>query len=329
MPKLARNYEYGYGQRYAQAQRQVVGTNPNFRKPLPKRAKKKVYKVKSKKFNPIASLARLAIGAFFAGIVIPYSFNNYTLETFYNPIKNRNIKVDHRQIMTPTMAYMSNDYFMNTPMRSSAADKNSIMQHLFESDRMTLLETRLMQLMKQYPMVKPAIYVWEYEHGKYVNINADEEFPVASIIKIPVLIEMFRSIEAGQFKLYDTMVMGEHYVTPGSGSLQFSQVNSVYSMDKLARHMIEESDNTSTNMIMSKIGGKHSVNRSINMAFSNHISVPDLLYPACLIAVGYECTCFSQNTSRIPFADLSPRISRAQKCNHFPQKAILYKINHQ
>ena len=150
MPKLARNYEYGYGQRNSQPQRRIAGTYPNTRKHLPKQAKKRVYKVKSKKFNPLASLVRLTVAALFAGVIIPYSFNNYTLKTFYNPIKNRHIKVNYNQIMAPTISYMSNDYFMNTPMRVSAADKDSVMQRLFESDRMTLLETRLMQLMKQY-----------------------------------------------------------------------------------------------------------------------------------------------------------------------------------
>ena len=42
--------------------------------------------------------------------------------------------------------------------------------------------------MNQYPTVKPAIYVWEYDQGQYVDINAQELYPAASIIKIPVLL---------------------------------------------------------------------------------------------------------------------------------------------
>jgi beta-lactamase class A len=109
-------------------------------------------------------------------------------------------------------------------------------------------------------MVKPSLYVWEYENGQYVNIDADELYPAASIIKRPVLIRLFKSIEAGQLTIFDEMKMTEPYRSSGSGSLQYTQANRSYTMDYLAKIMIQESDNTSTNMIMSKLGGMDDIN---------------------------------------------------------------------
>ena len=227
-------------------------------------ARPKLKRVKvRKKTNPLQLMAQIAVAAFLGAVVLPYSFHHLTKTMLINPIKTKNIQVDYNYIVNPTLKYLHNEYFMNQPMRVSAQTKKPTMQPLFEADRMTMLETALYQLMQSYPLIQPSIYVWEYENGKYININADRTYPTASIIKIPVLIEMFRAIESGQFKLYDRMVMGEHYRTSGSGSLQFQPADKEYSMDTLARHMIEESDNTSTNMIMAKIGGKHSVNRAL------------------------------------------------------------------
>lgn len=266
LPRTAQKYQYNYNYTNNNL-RQSVYTNPYSRRvsaPSPVRKNVKVRRVKVKKrSNPIQALAKFAMALFLGGFVLPYSYQHLTQTTVFNPIKYKSIKADYQQILSPTLGYMSNEYFMNQPLRVSAEAKKPLMQPLFESGRMTMLETRLHQLMQNYKSIQPSIYVWEYENGKYANINADETYPTASIIKIPVLIEMFRAIESGQFKLYDRMTMSEFYRTGGSGSLQFKPANSEYNMDTLARHMIEESDNTSTNMIMSKIGGKHSVNRSL------------------------------------------------------------------
>lgn len=265
-PKYQRTYYTGY-QNQAQrgysspyANRRYVNnlsTQKTTTKPQLKRVKVK------KRTNPLKSLLKMTIGVFLGIVVLPYSYSHLTQTTFINPIKTKHIKAEYKHILNPTLSYMHNAYFMNTPLRVEAKQKKPEMQTLFESDRMLMLETRLHQLMNNYKNIQPAIYVWEYGNGKYANINADELYPTASIIKIPVLIEMFRAIESGQFKLYDRMTMDEYYRTSGSGSLQYKARNTEFSMDSLARHMIEESDNTSTNMIMSKIGGKHSVNSAL------------------------------------------------------------------
>lgn len=69
------------------------------------------------------------------------------------------------------------------------------MTTLTEGSRLSGLESQLSNLAAMYPSIHPSIYVWDYETGNYVDMNADEIFPTASIIKLPVLVELFRSIE--------------------------------------------------------------------------------------------------------------------------------------
>ena len=59
------------------------------------------------------------------------------------------------------------------------------------------------------------------------------------------------------------MVLTDYYRAEGSGNLQFKAENSMYSLDKLAQVMITDSDNSATNMIMSKIGSMTDVNQGV------------------------------------------------------------------
>ena len=131
------------------------------------------------------------------------------------------------------------------------------------NERMTGLENQLENLGTLYPTIEPSVFVWDYETGNYAGINSDKLYSAASIIKIPVLIQLFRSIEAGQLTIYDTMILKDYYRAEGSGSLQFKAENSVWTIDDLARLMITESDNSATNMIMAKLGSMYDVNSGI------------------------------------------------------------------
>lgn len=195
--------------------------------------------------------------------VMPFSFNNITKAMFV-PTPHKTITTDFRDLTFPTHNYLSNAWFMGErSFRLEANDKDAQMIKMKENVNMPVLKNDLLNLMELYPTVKPAIYVWDYETQNYIDINASKIYATASIIKIPVLIDVFKSIEAGQISLDDKMKLTEYYRTEGSGSLQFKARNSEYTIDELARRMITESDNSATNMLMSKIGSMTDVNQAI------------------------------------------------------------------
>ena len=194
---------------------------------------------------------------------MPYTFNNVTKAMFV-PTPYKNIQTDLKDLAFPTQNYLSNAWsFGNRDFRFAANEKNAQMVEVKETVNMPVLQSELTNLMEQYPTVQPAVYVWDYETGNYVDINASKVYATASIIKIPVLIDVFKSIEAGQISLDDTIPLTEYFRTEGSGSLQFRAENSEYTIDKLAEIMITESDNSATNMLMTKVGSMTDVNQSI------------------------------------------------------------------
>ncbi|MBQ9245553.1 serine hydrolase [bacterium] len=236
-------------------------------------------KKKNKKRSAFAALFLTLISVLLLFFVFPYSFKNITKDVVKLRVKAP-LNVDYKQIMFPTHSYLYKDLFLGKYSVKDATYKEHIMIDMPESSERMGLRNNLLLLAQQYPKIQPSIYVWEYGGQSYVNINANEPYPAASIIKVPVLIEMFRNIEHGKFNLYDTMVLEDYYRASGSGKLQYSEGGVAHTMDYLARIMIQNSDNSSTNMIIAKIGGMPEINKAMKRwgLKTTHINnwLPDL-----------------------------------------------------
>lgn len=274
---------YAYNQqpqRKSSANLYVVPDEPRVRpaRPLHQR---QIKKVKKKKISPLLYLFRLAVilsmFTVFINYVFPTSFRDL-IKNVAAPYKVRmHTKMpygmaykdarkyaggaDLYAMANPATNYISNDLFLNRLLLTPTIQKtHSEVTTMYHTTEMTGLKNQLLNLADQYPKIHPAIYVWEYENGKYLDINGEEQFSAASIIKLPVLVRMFKSIEANQMTIYDEMILTDYYKAEGSGSLQYMRSGGKYSLDALAKTMIQDSDNSSTNMIMSKLGGMDDIN---------------------------------------------------------------------
>mgnify|MGYP003088716036 CR=1 FL=1 len=204
--------------------------------------------------------------------ILPKGFEKVTKPMFTGtPYKN--VQADYQSLRFPTVNYLSNHWFLGQHSLQGAETKKPQMVSLTEGQRLTGLENQLQNLASMFPSIHPGIYVWDYENGNYAAVNADEIFATASIIKLPVLAELFRSIEQGELTIYDEMPLTEYFRTEGSGSLQFKAANSTYTIDTLARMMITESDNSATNMLMAKLGSMTDINRAIRNWGLKHTGV--------------------------------------------------------
>jgi beta-lactamase class A len=81
--------------------------------------------------------------------------------------------------------------------------------------------------------------------------------PTASLIKLPVMVEMYAQAEAGKVKLDEMLTLTKEEMVPGSGILtdHFSP-GAKFSLRDAVRLMIAYSDNTATNMVLDKVGIK-------------------------------------------------------------------------
>lgn len=258
MPKLARDYTYRSNLGYRPYPQVITPIRPK-QKVRPRPPKKTLRK---RKVNPFKQLISLALLAVIGVYVLPYGYDRISRPLIFgDPYKD--IKVDNSELLTPTVNYLSNDLFLNTRLLTGAKVKKPEMTTLYTTQKMPVVEAKLTKLMSQYPSIKPSVFVWDYDTGKYIDIKAQESYPTASIIKIPILIDLFKSIEANQLTIYDEMTLTDYYKAEGSGELQYKPLGSKYTLDQLARVMIEKSDNSATNMIVSSVGSMTDVNSSI------------------------------------------------------------------
>ncbi len=216
-----------------------------------------------KKTNLFASLISLSFMFLIGYYVLPFAFHRISLPLLTGKQNYSNIKADYYHLMFPTSRYLHNTIFEGKHALAGVTTKKPLMTTLYKTDRLTILEDGLKELMQKYPTIKPAITVWDFNTGKYVDINGSEIYPAASIIKVPVLINLFKTIEANDLSIYDEMTLTNYYKASGSGNLQYAATGRNYTIDKLAKTMIEDSDNSATNMLMSKLGSMTAVNTAI------------------------------------------------------------------
>src|SRR5260221_8759942 len=117
---------------------------------------------------------------------------------------------------------------------------------------------------------KVAIALKNLETGESFHFNADEAMPTASLIKFPVLLELYQQAGEGKVNLNDKVILRDEDKVPGSGILtdHFSEGAS-FSLRDTARLMIAFSDNTATNLILDKVGIKAVNSRMQAWGFPN------------------------------------------------------------
>lgn len=115
-----------------------------------------------------------------------------------------------------------------------------------------------------------AIAVKHLDNGESVYINADEALPTASLIKFPVMLEVYMQVMEGRVKLSDMVTLKEADKVPGSGILTYHfSAGATFPLRDAVRIMIVYSDNTATNLVLDKIGIASTCQRMDAWGFPN------------------------------------------------------------
>ena len=107
---------------------------------------------------------------------------------------------------------------------------------------------------------KWGIYLKCLETGEEISIDADEQMDTMSVIKIPLMVETFRQIEAGKFKLSDRVTLRDEDKRPGTGIIRSLDEGVPLTIHDLLTLMIIVSDNTATDLLFRRVGGIEAVN---------------------------------------------------------------------
>ena len=101
---------------------------------------------------------------------------------------------------------------------------------------------------------RSSIYAKHLPSGKTIEVRADQPMNTLSVIKITVMIQAFRDVEAGTFKLADRYTIRPEDMRRGSGLLQTFDPGVAPTYRDLIEQMIITSDNTATDLLIKKVG---------------------------------------------------------------------------
>lgn len=99
-----------------------------------------------------------------------------------------------------------------------------------------------------------ACYVHHLDSGAGATIDADEHFPAASLIKIPIMLRLLEQAQLGEISLADSVRLTDWHKTGGAGIVQFFQDGQALTLMDACTAMIALSDNTATNMLLDVTG---------------------------------------------------------------------------
>ncbi|MDZ7358105.1 MAG: class A beta-lactamase-related serine hydrolase [candidate division KSB1 bacterium] len=93
--------------------------------------------------------------------------------------------------------------------------------------------------------------------GQVLSFRADEKFPTASAIKLPIMVEYFYQVAEGKVHPTQKMVLADSNKWGGSGLYQYFFGTTEHQLIDAVMMMITISDNTATNLVIDALGKNH------------------------------------------------------------------------
>ncbi|MES2180103.1 MAG: serine hydrolase [Gemmatimonadota bacterium] len=137
-----------------------------------------------------------------------------------------------------------------------------------QSARLATLRGKIDQRIAAVPGAEVAVSFRDLANGDSLDILADVDFHAASTMKIPVMIEVLRAVEAGRLSLdqgillvnrFHSIVDGSPYeLTAGddSDSLVYTRIGQRVPVRELMERMIVRSSNLATNALIDLVGAE-------------------------------------------------------------------------
>ena len=99
------------------------------------------------------------------------------------------------------------------------------------------------------------------ETGKRVSLNGQSRFPMASVYKLPIALQLLHRVDRGEVRLSDPITLSEHDFRPGHSPIaEFANNKPVtLTVERLLELMLGESDNTASDRLLRLAGGPAAV----------------------------------------------------------------------
>jgi beta-lactamase class A len=128
-----------------------------------------------------------------------------------------------------------------------------------DRERVEKVVGEMRQKVEDYPGVA-GVYVRDLDGGYGYGVRPDEEFFSASIIKVLVMVAVYRKVEQGELSFSQEIEIKEEDWAAGAGWLQWEEAGTKQTVGDLLILMMTQSDNVATNALVRRVGGADHVN---------------------------------------------------------------------
>lgn len=113
---------------------------------------------------------------------------------------------------------------------------------------------------------RSGIYVKHLGSGAEASVRADDEFESASTIKLAAMVLAYRLADQGKLDLNQRYLIKPADYRGGSGIFKHHDPGMNPTLRDLITQMVITSDNTATDIVIAKVGGKEAINRFLREA---------------------------------------------------------------
>ena len=124
-----------------------------------------------------------------------------------------------------------------------------------------VLSKRLAEIAATQKDLKVGAFVLVLDDGTFAQLHPDRPLSAASAIKTPILLAAFEALDQAKLSLNEALSLNKTVVGGGAGWMGGQPLGSQFSVFEVATEMIRVSDNTATNLLIQRLGGKDALNR--------------------------------------------------------------------
>ena len=129
-----------------------------------------------------------------------------------------------------------------------------------QRQELTGLSRTWAQLAARHRDLQASGFLLVLDDGRFAQLQAEKPLPAASSIKTPILLAALEELDAGRLKWNDPLVLTKEVAGGGAGWMASRPLGSRFPFWEAATEMIRVSDNSATNLLIKRLGGRSSLN---------------------------------------------------------------------
>jgi beta-lactamase class A len=125
---------------------------------------------------------------------------------------------------------------------------------------LTAVSRKWAQLAAVHKDLQASGYLLVLDDGRFAQLQAEKPLPAASSIKTPILLAGLEDLDAGRLRWNEPLPLTKDVVGGGAGWMANKPVGTRFPFWEAAMEMIRVSDNSATNLLIKRLGGKTALN---------------------------------------------------------------------